>query len=186
MYINEGEPLTFNCARMRMRPVVQTITIAATDDDNNGSNGHAVDTVTFMVEGSDDFDVNASTLATSLTSADFEDTPSYSITVIATSTRGAGTDEVKMYAALAVTVKVVDRDDDGTVSFTQRGPQVGKSLAAVLEDDDAGVTNVEWQWYRLTDTYCHHRRRPARPARWKCECPADAVGPVGNTRLFHC
>ena len=37
------------------------------------------------------------------------------------------------------------------VTFTEREPQVGKSLAAVLEDKDAGVTNVEWQWYRLTD-----------------------------------
>ena len=94
---------------------------------------------------------NLATAAT-FTEADFEDTPSYSITIIAASTRGNAPDEVKMYAALAVTVKVVDQNDVGTVSFTQREPQVGKSLAAVLEDDDAGVTNVEWQWYRLTES----------------------------------
>ena len=42
---------------------------------------------------------------------DFEDTSEYSITIIATSTRGAGTVDgaaVNMYASLPVTVKVVD------------------------------------------------------------------------------
>ena len=61
------------------------------------------------VEGSDDFSVNGTTLATTFTAADFEDTPSYSITIVAISTRGTGDDEVKMYATLAVTVEVVDR-----------------------------------------------------------------------------
>ena len=62
-----------------------TITVVATDDDNSDT---AVDTIAYTVEGSDDFTATGGTLATSLTAPDFEDTPSYSINVIATSTRG--------------------------------------------------------------------------------------------------
>ena len=162
VYINEGDALLLRADEDGTQE--ETIAIAATDDDGDA------DTISYTVEGSDKFTVNASDeLETSLTSADFEDTPSYSITVIATSTRGTGTDdEVKMYAALAVTVTVVDEDDDGEVSFTQREPQVGKSLAAVLEDDDAGVTNVEWQWYRLTESDVTAGNVTLPATRWRC------------------
>ena len=174
VYINEGD--TLNLRADEDGADALAITVVATDDDNTGENDSVVDTVSYTVEGSDDFTAIDGTLATSLTSADFEDTPSYSITIIAISTRGADDDEVKMYTALAVTVTVVDENDEGTVSFTQREPQVGKSLAAVLEDEDAGVTNVEWQWYRLTESDV---TLPATDG--SADCPAaDAEDPVAT------
>ena len=101
VYIDEGD--TLNLRAVKAAESSQPITLTATDDDGEE------DTVTFTVEGSDDFSVNGTTLATTFTAADFEDTPSYSITIVAISTRGTGDDEVKMYATLAVTVEVVDR-----------------------------------------------------------------------------
>ena len=84
-------------------------------------------------------------------SADYEDTPSYSLTLVASTTPD---DRVK-YARLNVTVKVVNTEDIGTVEINAREPQVGRPVVATLDDKDGGVTGVSWKWYRggvaLTD-----------------------------------
>ena len=84
------------------------------------------------------------------TEVDFETESSYSIVVLATTTRGADDDAVSMYDSVAVTVEVVNNNDNGTAKLTQREPQVDRSLAASVSDVDGDVSNVEWQWYRLT------------------------------------
>ena len=94
--------------------------------------------------------------------ADFEDKSSYSITIVATSggtdTTGTGTPPVlnrtvndvdrTRYTTLAVTIMVVDQEDDGEVEISAPEPQEGKSVVATLSDKDGGVTGVSWQWSR--------------------------------------
>ena len=85
--------------------------------------------------------------------ANFEGKSSYSITVVAISTgtgdATADTPRGKRFATLDVTIKVVDREDRGKVTFpTVREPQEGKTVLAQLEDPDGGETNVRWTWYR--------------------------------------
>ena len=92
--------------------------------------------------------------------ADFETKNSYSITIVATSggvatADGDDTDrEVEdvdrtRYATLAVTIKVVDQEDAGKVTIDMAEPQEGKSVLATLTDEDGGVKDVTWQWWRI-------------------------------------
>ena len=136
----------------------------ATDEDRD-ENDAEVDTVTYKVEGADAkhfeiIDSPAGTLSIktgedllSTDGANFEGKPSYSITIVAIST-GTGDDDAdtprgKRFATLGVTIKVVDREDVGEVTFpTVREPQEGKSVLAKLTDEDGGETGVEWQWAR--------------------------------------
>ena len=69
---------------------------------------------------------------------DFEGQNSYSITITARS-RGRST-------TLDVTIEVVDTEDAGEVSLSQRQPQVGRTVAATLGDPDGGVTLTRWTW----------------------------------------
>ena len=67
---------------------------------------------------------------------DYETKSSYSITVEGRS--GAPT--------LDVTIEVVDTEDPGEVSLSQRQPQVGRELHADLSDPDGGVRIDRWTW----------------------------------------
>ena len=142
----------------------------ATDDDNFGDatadtdaaadadEGEVLDSTTnvvYFLEGgdADKFTLASATGGVALSKvatevADYEG--SYSIRVIARTTRGTGDAAVHMYDSVDVTVEVVDTDDNGTVSFSEREPQVGSSVIASVDDDDGDVTNVAWQWYRMT------------------------------------
>ncbi|MCY4528762.1 MAG: cadherin domain-containing protein, partial [Chloroflexi bacterium] len=132
----------------------------ATDGDNEGAADP--DTITYTVEGADrkHFDVGDTDGALEIlegtdllgtTGANFEGKPSYSITIVASST---GTDRGTKYGRLNVTVRVVDGEDDGKVTLSAREPQVGRSVHATLSDADGGVTGVVWSWARsvLADT----------------------------------
>ena len=94
--------------------------------------------------------------STAALTADFEDKASYSIVIVA-STTGANDNEATppaggnrgtKYGRLAVTVKVVDGEDSGTVALSSREPQVGRAVIATLTDKDGGETAISWQWYR--------------------------------------
>ena len=111
------------------------------------------DTVTLTLEGAgddeDSFTLTGGTLglATGF-AADFEDQPSYSLTIVAAGSDADDDDRGTLYARLEVTVKVVDTNDPGTVELNARQPQVGRPLLATLTDKDGGVTDVSWRWYR--------------------------------------
>ena len=75
---------------------------------------------------------------------DYERKGSYSITIVARSGTGARSKS----SALAVTIEVVDTEDDGTVSLSQRQPQVGIEIRATLSDQDGGVNLNRWEWER--------------------------------------
>ena len=73
---------------------------------------------------------------------DFEDKSSYSITVVARS--GAG--YRRRSTTLDVTIEVVDTEDVGEVSLSQRQPQVGIAVHATASDPDGGVSIKRWEW----------------------------------------
>ena len=75
---------------------------------------------------------------------DYEEKSSYSITV------------EPRYGArqptLDVTIEVVDTEDPGEVSLSQRQPQVGREVSAILSDPDGGVRIIRWEWQRSGTT----------------------------------
>ena len=71
---------------------------------------------------------------------DYETQKSYSITITAS--------DGKLTGRLDVTVTVTNAEDGGTVKFSQLEPQVGRSVTATVTDQDGGVSNSVWQWYR--------------------------------------
>ena len=106
-------------------------------------------TVTFKLEGAGDdeesFDLENGVLtADTALRANFEDQSSYSLVVIAS----AGEAARAMHTRLGVTVKVLDREDGGSVDLSAREPQVGRPVHATLSDPDGGVNRVSWTWYR--------------------------------------
>ena len=68
----------------------------------------------------------------------YETKSSYSITITGRS-GGRST-------SLDVTIEVVDTEDPGEVSLSQRQPQVGRELHAALSDPDGGVRIARWTW----------------------------------------
>ena len=114
---------------------VDAETFEVTDQDG------AVATVTYSVEG-DDREV-FSFVSGVLTfmddhEPDYEEKSSYSITVVA---RSGG-----LSTTLDVTIEVVDTEDAGVVSLSQRQPQVGREVSANLSDPDGGVRIDRWMW----------------------------------------
>ena len=83
--------------------------------------------------------------------ADFEEKNSYSITIVAKTTRTVAGTTTDKYGRLDVTVRVVDQNDAGEVMLSAREPQVGRSVLASLHDDDGGETAIKWYWFRGTD-----------------------------------
>ena len=75
---------------------------------------------------------------------DFEEHSSYSITVVARS--GAG--HRRLSTTLEVTVEVVDTEDVGEISLSQRQPQEGITVHAAVSDPDGGVRIRRWEWER--------------------------------------
>ena len=47
-----------------------------------------------------------------------------------------------------MTIKVVDKNDDGDVMLSEREPQVGRPVLATLDDDDGGEKAIKWYWFR--------------------------------------
>ena len=100
---------------------------------------------------------------------DFEEQGSYSITITASSGGRS--------ASLDVTIEVVNTEDDGEVSLSQRQPQVGREVVAVLSDRDGGVRNERWEWERSDRITVDGSGTPSAECR---EDPATAVNVVGG------
>ena len=77
---------------------------------------------------------------------DFEDQSTYSITVVAHSGEGSR----RLSTTQDVTIEVVDTEDVGEVSLSQRQPQVGIDVHATASDPDGGVSINRWEWSSLT------------------------------------
>ena len=74
----------------------------------------------------------------------YEKQAEYEITIVATddsAPEGVG--------KVAVTITVVNAEDDGVVTPTQLEPQIGTEVVASLSDEDGNVLGQKWQWYRF-------------------------------------
>ena len=70
----------------------------------------------------------------------FENKPSYSVTVTARDTS-------REFATVTVTINVTNVEEPGTVTLTAGQPRVGRRLTASLTDPDVIVSSsVTWQW----------------------------------------
>ena len=139
------------------------ITYVATDDDN--ADNADTDAVSYRLEGADKASFTLADNGELTTKqldtrtdpntpglkANFESKSSYSITIVAVSVDGDTTnalDRDTTYSRLDVTVKVVDREDMGSVKLSALQSQVNIPLVASHSDEDDGVTDRRWQWYR--------------------------------------
>ena len=125
-----------------------------------------IDTLTYSLE--DDaapFEiVQASGQLQTTADLNFEETASYSVTVIAT-------DPSNRSDSITVTITVDNVDEDGSVTLSSLQPQVGTELTATLDDPDGepfrrnlgvGQRRLErWQWRHL---HAGCRRRGQFPA----------------------
>ena len=75
---------------------------------------------------------------------DYEKRSAYSITIEARSGEGLR----RLTATLDVTIAVVDGEDPGQVSLSQREPQAGNEGYATVSDPDGGVRVSRWVWER--------------------------------------
>ena len=103
------------------------------------------DRLTYSLTGTDagSFTINSGgqIMVGTGTMLDFEDKPSYTVTV--TATDGSASDTI------TVTVTVGNVDDPGMVTIIpDTTPQVGTELTASLEDQDGSVVNLTWQWQK--------------------------------------
>ena len=118
------------------KSVVAT-TFAATDQDGD------VVTVPHQVTGDDEeflaFDRSTNILGFKADhKPDYEEKRTYSIAITARSSGRSTT--------LDVTIEVVDTEDDGEVSLSQRQPQVGREVSGIPSDPDGGMRIDRWVW----------------------------------------
>ena len=74
----------------------------------------------------------------------FEEKSSYSVSVMVTS----GSRFRRRSTTLSVTIDVVDTEDVGAVTLSQRQPQVGVEVHATASDPDGSVSIKRWVWER--------------------------------------
>ena len=121
---------------------VDEYTFAVTDQDGDAT------TVPHRVTGDDEevlaFDRSTNILGfKSDHKPDFEEQSSYSITITA---RSGGRSTF-----LDLIIEVVDGEDSGEVFLSQRQPQIGRVVHAIVSDPDGGVSITKWEWERSAE-----------------------------------
>ncbi len=98
---------------------------------------------------------------------DYEEQSSYSLTVVASSGEGPR----RLTTTLDVTLEVVDEEDPGEVSLSQREPQIGREVYATVTDPDGGVRVSRWAWERSAEVDLDGDGNPLQ------ECRDDTTTP---------
>ena len=144
---------------------VDAETFAVTDQDGDAT------TVPHLVTGDDseflEFDTSNKLVFSEDHEPDFEEQNSYSITITARS-RGRST-------TLDVTIEVVDTEDVGEVSLSQRQPQVGTDINATASDPDGGVSITKWEWERSAEITVDEEGTPSAECRDDPDTPNIGV-----------
>ena len=105
---------------------------------------------------------------------DYEEQSAYSITVVARS--GAG--HRRLSTTLDVTVEVVDAEDVGEISLSQRQPQEGITVHATVSDPDGSVRISRWVWERSDEITVDDDGAPSAECRDDPGTPG--IGVVGG------
>ena len=92
---------------------------------------------------------------------DYEERSSYSLTVVASSGKGLRS----LTATLDVTLEVVDEEDPGEVSLSQREPQIDREVYATVTDPDGGVRISRWAWERSAEVTVDEEGNPLEECR---------------------
>ena len=74
-----------------------------------------------------------------------------------------------------VTIKVINKEEKGSISLSSQQPNVGVGLVATLTDPDGGVTGERWQWARSPDGSTRWSDIPAASAATYTPVLADAA-----------
>ena len=152
---------------------------ATDEDDDFPDTGEPVKVLKWDLEGTDKDDF---TIATSSNPArqqlTFNESPDYeeptdankdniySVRVVVTDSQG-DTD------SQAVTVTVMNEDEDGTITLSNLQPEAGIPITATLEDPDGGVTGVTWQWRTATSDTAEGSPIPGTEATMQSYTPLD-------------
>ena len=149
LWVTENaDPLTLRVGKAADADALPGTEYVATDQDTTPAT--ATGSITYGLDGADKdkFGIDTSGVLTiggaDSHTPDYEKQSSYSITIVVSS--GTGNDLRR--TRLDVTVNVVDAEDEGTVSLSQREPQIGRVVVATLDDKDGGVVVSKWIWER--------------------------------------
>ena len=102
---------------------------------------------------------------------DFEEKNSYSISVVVRS----GTGFRGRSSTLDVTIEVVDTEDVGEVSLSQRQPQEGIEVHVMVSDPDGGVSTKRWEWERSSEITVDDTGTPSAECRDDPDTPGIDV-----------
>ena len=79
----------------------------------------------------------------------YESRQSYTVNLQVRDNKDAdGEDDLAWDAFIDVTINIIDVDEPGTVELTVESPRLAHEISASLNDPDAPVSNVAWQWQR--------------------------------------
>ena len=125
---------------------------SAEDDEDTGTAD-----LTWTVEGEDRSKFDIGNDATDRGQLSFKSAPDfepagnndrnniYQVTVKVTDTSGK-------FDTLPVTVTLENVEEPGSITLSNRQPEVGRSLRATLSDDDGAKSDLKFKWYRANST----------------------------------
>ena len=160
--VNEAPTMTEGASRVSHNESIEIDTATgvgsytATDPEIDGGPCVA-DSCTWSVSGTDAGDFNISNEDDTYGALTFKKVPNYEmpedsnrdnvymVKVVVTDIGIDGNN--KMTAMREVTIRVMNLEEDGTVTLSSVQPKVGVPLTASVTDLDGGVKDITWKWY---------------------------------------
>ena len=160
--VNEAPTMTAGASRVSHNEDTEIATAVgsytATDPEIDGGTCVAA-SCTWSVSGTDAGDFNISNEAGTYGALTFKKVPNYempedsnrdNVYMVKVVVTDIGVDgKNKMTAMREVTIRVMNLEEDGTVTLSSVQPQVGVPLTASVTDLDGGVKDITWKWYNV-------------------------------------
>ncbi len=131
-------------------PGVVLTPTAADDDDGDQLTYRITGTSAQVAAFEQDFDFDDSTAQISVKASatiDFEERPSYSVTLeVSDSKNGSGATDTIYDDTLMLTIDVGNVEEPGTLGFAMLQPQVQTSLRALIDDPDGSISGASSRW----------------------------------------